>query len=160
VHCSGLDAFNAFNVIESWVSLARNYNRTVIFIIHQPRSNIVALFDQLVVLAMGKLVYSGEFSKCQGYCQAVGRPCPPGFNIADYLSSFSAGSYRDFETDYIVDLTVNASMYSGASAATTYDTPPSDDTTNLGDEELGFTSGIVSIGSRTSSSSNTEETEL
>ncbi|KAM6489202.1 P-loop containing nucleoside triphosphate hydrolase protein [Amanita muscaria] len=57
---SGLDAFNVFNVIESWVSLARNYNRTVIFTIHQPRSNIDALFDQLVVLAMGKLA-SGEF---------------------------------------------------------------------------------------------------
>ncbi|KIL57413.1 hypothetical protein M378DRAFT_181647 [Amanita muscaria Koide BX008] len=57
---SGLDAFNVFNVIESWVSLARNYNRTVIFTIHQPRSNIDALFDQLVVLAMSKLA-SGEF---------------------------------------------------------------------------------------------------
>jgi len=83
---SGLDAYNAFNVVESLVSLARNYNRTVIFTIHQPRSNIVALFDQLLLLASGKLVYSGEFSKCQYYFTSIGQPCPPGFNIADFLS--------------------------------------------------------------------------
>lgn len=82
---SGLDAFNAFNVVESLVTLAKNYNRTVIFTIHQPRSNIVALFDQLVLLAQGKTVYSGPFSSCQYYFDQIGYSCPPGFNIADYL---------------------------------------------------------------------------
>ncbi len=82
---SGLDAFNAFNVVESLVTLAKNYNRTIVFTIHQPRSNIVALFDQLILLAKGKTVYSGEFSKCQSYFDQIGYSCPPGFNIADYL---------------------------------------------------------------------------
>ena len=82
---SGLDAFNAFNVIESLVTLAKSYNRTVIFTIHQPRSNIVALFDQLVLLAKGRLVYSGPFSGCQQYFDQIGYSCPTGFNIADYL---------------------------------------------------------------------------
>ncbi len=82
---SGLDAFNAYNVVESLVTLARNYNRTVIFTIHQPRSNIVALFDHLILLAKGRTVYSGELSKCQQYFDQIGYSCPPGFNIADYL---------------------------------------------------------------------------
>ncbi len=51
---SGLDAYNAYNVIECLVTLAKTYKRTVIFTIHQPRSNIVALFDRLVLLAQGK----------------------------------------------------------------------------------------------------------
>ena len=82
---SGLDAFNAFNVVECLVTLAKTYNRTVVFTIHQPRSNIVALFDQLVLLAKGRTVYSGPFSTCQAYFDHIGYPCPPGFNIADFL---------------------------------------------------------------------------
>ncbi|KAG8859017.1 hypothetical protein FRC20_011911 [Serendipita sp. 405] len=90
---SGLDAYNAYNVVESLVTLARDYNRTVVFTIHQPRSNIVALFDQLVLLAKGRVVFSGPFAQCQSYFEGIGFPCPTGFNIADYL----------------VDLTVKAS---------------------------------------------------
>ena len=91
---SGLDAFNAFNVVECLVTLAKTYNRTVIFTIHQPRSNIVALFDQLILLAKGRTVYSGPFAACQPYFDNIGYPCPPGFNIADFL----------------VDLTMHASI--------------------------------------------------
>ena len=82
---SGLDAFNAFNVVECLVTLAKSYNRTVIFTIHQPRSNIVALFDHLILLAKGRTVYSGPSSSCQSYFDGIGYSCPPGFNIADYL---------------------------------------------------------------------------
>lgn len=82
---SGLDSYNAFNVIECLVTLAKTYKRTVIFTIHQPRSNIVSLFDRLLLLAKGKVVYSGEFSQCQEYFDRIGYSCPPGFNIADYL---------------------------------------------------------------------------
>ncbi|KAK2623855.1 hypothetical protein QTJ16_007036 [Diplocarpon rosae] len=82
---SGLDAYNAFNVIECLVTLAKTYKRTVIFTIHQPRSNIVALFDRLLLLAKGKTVYSGDFSQCQDFFDKIGYSCPPGFNIADYL---------------------------------------------------------------------------
>lgn len=82
---SGLDSFNAYNVVECLVNLARNYRRTVVFTIHQPKSNIVALFDQLVLLAKGRCVYSGPFDKCQQYFDQQGYPCPQGFNIADYL---------------------------------------------------------------------------
>ncbi|KAI9825855.1 MAG: hypothetical protein M1832_000796 [Thelocarpon impressellum] len=117
---SGLDAFNAFNVIECLVTLAKDYNRTVIFTIHQPRSNIVALFDQLVLLARGKTVYSGEFSRCQGYFDQIGYSCPPGFNIADYL----------------VDLT----MHLGAVR-----TPADEDGPLMGDDRSGFRTGSSSI---------------
>ncbi|KIW07377.1 uncharacterized protein PV09_02221 [Verruconis gallopava] len=82
---SGLDAYNAFNVVECLVNLVKTYNRTVVFTIHQPRSNIAALFDRLILLAKGKVVYSGPFSQCQSYFDDIGFSCPPGFNIADYL---------------------------------------------------------------------------
>ncbi|KUL87957.1 hypothetical protein ZTR_03868 [Talaromyces verruculosus] len=101
---SGLDAFNAFNVIECLVTLAKTYNRTVIFTIHQPRSNIVALFDRLILLAKGRTVYSGPFSSCQRYFDHIGYPCPPGFNIADFLvdlTMHAGGSQTPVEDTFL-----------------------------------------------------------
>ncbi|KAF9583777.1 hypothetical protein BGW38_008562, partial [Lunasporangiospora selenospora] len=82
---SGLDSYNAYNVVECLVTLARNYNRTVVCTIHQPRSNIFALFDQLILLAKGRLVFSGETKNLNGHLRGLGHPCPEGYNIADYM---------------------------------------------------------------------------
>lgn len=100
---SGLDAYNAFNVIECLVTLVKTYNRTVVFTIHQPRSNIVALFDRLLLLAHGQAVYSGPFSRCQEYFDSIGYSCPPGFNIADYLVDLTMHASRPdnpIDTDF------------------------------------------------------------
>ena len=96
---SGLDAYNAYNVVECLVTLAKDYKRTVILTIHQPRSNIVALFDRLVLLAEGRTVYSGAFSQCQEYFASIGYECPAGFNIADYLVDLTmhAGNTHSFD---------------------------------------------------------------
>lgn len=82
---SGLDSYNAYNVVECLVTLARNYHRTVVCTIHQPRSNIFALFDQLVLLAKGHLVFSGETRKLNAHLKSLGHTCPEGFNMADYM---------------------------------------------------------------------------
>lgn len=82
---SGLDSYNAYNVIECLVSLARNYQRTVVITIHQPRSNIFALFDKLLLLAGGKVIYSGIANEAVDHFSKLGFVCPLGFNIADYL---------------------------------------------------------------------------
>lgn len=94
---SGLDSYNAYNVVDSLKTLAKEYNRTVIFTIHQPQSNIVALFDRLLLLARGQMVYSGDASKAQEHFEGIGHPCPPGFNISDFLIDLTveaAGDHR------------------------------------------------------------------
>ena len=82
---SGLDANNANNVVECLWKLAKDYNRTLVFSIHQPRSNIFNLFDKLVLLSSGKMVYSGDAVNVNEYLYNSGLKCPPNYNIADYL---------------------------------------------------------------------------
>lgn len=106
---SGLDAHNAYNVVECLVNLARNYNRTVVFTIHQPRSNIVALFDHLVLLARGRTVFSGPLSKCQQYFDSIGYPCPSGFNIADYLVDLTMHAANEHLSSHGFDPTADGS---------------------------------------------------
>ncbi|KAL0143366.1 hypothetical protein V8B55DRAFT_1476875 [Mucor lusitanicus] len=91
---SGLDAYNAFNVVESLVSLAQNYKRTIVFTIHQPRSNIVTLFDHLVLLAKGHTIYAGPQTETQRYFSQIGYTCPPGFNIGDYAIDLTMGAIQ------------------------------------------------------------------
>lgn len=82
---SGLDAYNARNVIDCLVKLSRDFDRTIIFTIHQPRSNIVSLFDKLLLLSEGDLIYSGEMIQCNDFFSKNGYKVPLGYNIADYL---------------------------------------------------------------------------
>ncbi|EAL20193.1 hypothetical protein CNBF0050 [Cryptococcus deneoformans B-3501A] len=94
---SGLDSYNAQNVVQSLHTLAQRYKRTVIFTIHQPQSNIVALFDRLVLLAKGQMVYSGEARKVKTHFESVGYECPEGWNTADWLIDLTvdaAGEHR------------------------------------------------------------------
>ena len=105
---SGLDSHNAYNVVECLVALARTYNRTIVFTIHQPRSNIVALFDQLILMAKGRTVYSGPFAQCQGYFDSVGYSCPPGYNIADYLVDLTNHAVDDHLSNPEVSVTVHS----------------------------------------------------
>jgi len=138
---SGLDAFNAFNVVECLVTLAKNYNRTVVFTIHQPRSNIVALFDQLVLLAKGRTVYSGPFSSCQPYFDQIGYPCPPGFNIADYLVDLTmhAGTAHT-PIDENASMFNNDGMQTSASSAVAIKSIPSISNVSMGPESVGSAS--------------------
>lgn len=104
---SGLDSYNAKNVIECLVRLSRDYNRTIVFTIHQPRSNIVSLFDQMILLSEGDLIYSGDEIKCNDYFGRNGYRCPLGYNLADYLIDITVDDRRppptNDEEDFIAD---------------------------------------------------------
>lgn len=49
---SGLDSFTANNVVATLQSLARS-NRTIITTIHSPRSDVVKMFDLVLILSQG-----------------------------------------------------------------------------------------------------------
>lgn len=107
-------------MVECLVTLAKRYNRTVVFTIHQPRSNIVALFDRLLLLAEGRTVYSGPFSTCQQYFDSAGYSCPPGFNIADYLVDLTmhasvTRSRGDEDESQLLDVRVDPSQTASSS---------------------------------------------
>lgn len=62
---SGLDSKMARSVVEHLKVLAEVERRTVITIIHQPSWRIFSLFDALVLLKDGRVVYQGPAIKVQ-----------------------------------------------------------------------------------------------
>lgn len=82
---TGLDAYNAMNVMENLTNLACRKGYTVVCTIHQPRSTIFELFDQLMILSQGQVVYFGPAKEAVGYFTNLGYACRPFVNPADYF---------------------------------------------------------------------------
>ncbi|KAJ0393262.1 hypothetical protein ATCC90586_011719 [Pythium insidiosum] len=81
---SGLDSFMAEAVVLQLQQIARD-GRTVIATIHQPSSEIYALFDKLYLLSDGAPVYHGKAADAVPYFASLGYACPPFLNPSDYF---------------------------------------------------------------------------
>lgn len=64
--------------------LASN-GRTIVSTIHQPRSSIFALFDQLCLLSEGRVMYFGPATDAVSYFAGLDFHSPPHFNPADFF---------------------------------------------------------------------------
>ncbi|PHJ26113.1 atp-binding cassette g family transporter abcg107, partial [Cystoisospora suis] len=65
--------------------LARQGRRTIVCTIHQPRSQLFAMFDRLILMFEGRIVYQGPARRCVSYFARRGFHCPPQFNPADFI---------------------------------------------------------------------------
>uniref|UniRef100_A0A7S4U5Y3 ABC transporter domain-containing protein n=1 Tax=Paramoeba aestuarina TaxID=180227 RepID=A0A7S4U5Y3_9EUKA len=81
---SGLDSFTALKVVHELQNLARK-GRTVVCTIHQPSADIFHLFDDLMLIASGKVVYHGAALLSLDYFQSIGYECPKNFTPTDFF---------------------------------------------------------------------------
>lgn len=103
---TGLDSFTATSVMESLGDLARKENRTVVSTIHQPNTDIFDMFDRLVLLAKGKIIYFNEAKHSVDYFSNLGYTCPDTSNPCDYFMTMM--SKESIEQDYEDDSAVGA----------------------------------------------------
>jgi len=71
--------------MQTLANLAKSKNRTIITTIHQPRSNIYTMFDNVILLADGQLVYFGNTEQAMDYFNMINHPCPRNYNPADHM---------------------------------------------------------------------------
>ncbi|KAK6925577.1 ABC transporter-like, ATP-binding domain [Dillenia turbinata] len=81
---SGLDSASAFFIVQALRNIARD-GRTVIASIHQPSSEVFALFDDLCLLSGGQNIYFGEANKAVEFFAEAGFPCPSKRNPSDHF---------------------------------------------------------------------------
>lgn len=82
---SGLDSTTAFSVCKALKHLADMGECTVVCTIHQPQPKIFRLFDNLILMKQGNIVYQGHAMKVVGFLDSINSPCPPDANLADHL---------------------------------------------------------------------------
>ena len=81
---SGLDTYTAYSLVSNLKDLAST-GRTVVTTIHQPSSDILRLFDNLILLNQGKIIYQGEIDNLVNYFSGIGYKCPQYTNPSDFV---------------------------------------------------------------------------
>ncbi|XP_013812829.1 broad substrate specificity ATP-binding cassette transporter ABCG2 [Apteryx mantelli] len=81
---TGLDASTANAVLLLLKRMAKQ-GKTIIFSIHQPRYSIFRLFDNLTLLAAGRMLYHGPAQNAIEYFRSVGYECEAYNNPADFF---------------------------------------------------------------------------
>jgi ABC-type multidrug transport system ATPase subunit len=81
---SGLDSYQAAQVIETLRRLS-DQGKTVVSVIHQPSQHVFQLFDDLLLLSEGRLMYFGEVSKVRPYMSDLGYECESEVGTAEHI---------------------------------------------------------------------------
>ena len=86
---TGLDSFTAHSLIKSLAELAHNKHKIILLSIHQPRSELFPIFDQVGLLSQGEMVYLGPRSEMVDYFSQLSYPCPVHANPLDFYGMYT-----------------------------------------------------------------------
>ncbi|KAA8536439.1 hypothetical protein F0562_028917 [Nyssa sinensis] len=93
---SGLDSAASYYVMSRIARPDKREGRTIITSIHQPSTEVFALFHNLCLLSSGKVVYFGPASAANEFFSLNGFPCPTLQNPSDH---FLRTINKDFDED-------------------------------------------------------------
>ncbi|KJE96294.1 ATP-binding cassette transporter sub-family G member 2c [Capsaspora owczarzaki ATCC 30864] len=81
---TGLDSATSYEVMSAVRKIA-DRGRSIICTIHQPSEDVFNLFDRLLLLVKGEVVYLGSIPNTVPYFEKLGFKFVPGSNPADYI---------------------------------------------------------------------------
>lgn len=90
---SGLDSVASFQVLTYLRKLAQN-GRLIVCVIHQPSSRLLQLFDDILVMSAGKVLYCGAQDQMIKYFHQAGFECPQYYNPADFGKHLYSGGQK------------------------------------------------------------------
>lgn len=82
---SGLDSVSALSICQTLREMGAAGTCTIVCTIHQPMAKIFSLFQQLLLLKKGSIVYQGPAAKAVDHFAKLGYECPQFENPADHL---------------------------------------------------------------------------
>jgi ABC-type multidrug transport system ATPase subunit len=94
---TGLDSYNAQKLVETLQDLAERRNTAILCTIHQPSSQLFAMFDQVLLLTEGRVAFFGDPDDAIEFFAEQGYKCPANYNPADYLIGVLSTEYGQSE---------------------------------------------------------------
>jgi ABC-type multidrug transport system ATPase subunit len=81
---SGLDSYSAFTCVSLFKRIAET-DAAVLCTIHQPSSEVFALFDIAIFMQSGRILYQGPTENIVPYFAKFGYKCPINYNPSDFV---------------------------------------------------------------------------
>ncbi|KAJ3084541.1 P-loop containing nucleoside triphosphate hydrolase protein [Rhizoclosmatium globosum] len=94
---SGLDSANSLGILETIKKLAVSRGMIVLMTIHQPRTEILELFDKILLLSLGKTLWFGPTNAALEHFNDLGFPLPPKTNPSDFFMDVITVNLRSEE---------------------------------------------------------------
>ncbi|KAJ2655410.1 hypothetical protein IWW48_005550 [Coemansia sp. RSA 1200] len=95
---SGLDSNSSELVVELVKKISVEQGIATLMTIHQPSARIFNIFDKVILLSQGRVVYFGPTASSIQYFEGIGYKCPVHENPADYFVDIMTLDYRSEET--------------------------------------------------------------
>ncbi|KAJ1510913.1 hypothetical protein HMI56_006043 [Coelomomyces lativittatus] len=82
---TGLDSHNAYKLMKCLADLSHQHHKTIVCTIHQPRHDVYALCDQIMLMSQGIILYQGPSHSAKSFLQSIGFPCPEHRHVSDHM---------------------------------------------------------------------------
>lgn len=92
---TGLDSFTAFKLVQIVSNLAQEEAKTVIMTIHQPRESILFLFDKILLMSQGRMVFFGPPQSALDHFESLGYACPIFQNPANFFIDMISIDFKE-----------------------------------------------------------------
>ena len=86
---NGLDSSTTFQIVSCLQQLAHIAGATILVSLLQPAPETFDLFDDLILLSEGYMVYQGPREDVVGFFESLGFRLPPRKGVADFLQEVS-----------------------------------------------------------------------
>ncbi|KAE8976433.1 ABC transporter G family member 37 [Phytophthora rubi] len=88
---TGLDSAATFDIVKSMRTWCKTLGGSVIVALLQPTPEVVEMFDDILMVNEGHMVYHGPRTEILDYFQGLGFTCPPRVDPADFLIEVTSG---------------------------------------------------------------------
>ncbi|GAB9477425.1 Atp-binding protein, partial [Globisporangium polare] len=88
-----------YDIINTQRSIAKTFRKTVVIALLQPSPEVFSLFDDVMIMNEGEVMYHGPREQVVDYFQSLGFVCPPERDIADFLLDLGTKQQYKYEVD-------------------------------------------------------------
>lgn len=82
---NGLDSSTTFQIVNSLTQIVHILGGTAVVSLLQPAPETYELFDDIILLSEGQIVYQGPREDVLAFFESLGFTCPPRKGVADFL---------------------------------------------------------------------------